>query len=193
MRSEMRVPSISRRFDRPTPILKTARLVLRPPTLDDAPAIQRQFERFEVVRYLNKTVPWPYPPDGASYFLEQVLQPCVDAGREQAWVITLDSVLIGFIHLVAAGDENRGFWLTPEYWGRGLMREASDRVTDYAMDELGWDLISSGNAASNVASSRVKQSQGFVRMAVFLKEFVGGTEDYEQWTLTREVWLSRKS
>lgn len=180
-----------RRFDRPTPPLKTARLELRPACLEDAPAIQRQFANFEVVRYLNKTVPWPYPADGASYFLEKVLLPSVEAGREQAWSIYLQQELIGFIHLVASGDENRGFWLAADHWGKGLMAEASLRVTEYAMDELGWNRICSGNAVSNVASGRIKQSQGFVKVAVFPKEFVGGTEDYEQWLLTREAWLTR--
>ena len=32
----------------------------------------------------------------------------------------------------------RGFWLDPEFQGRGLMTEAADRVTDYAFRDLDW-------------------------------------------------------
>jgi hypothetical protein len=51
-----------------TPVLETARLVLRALRLEDAPAAQRHFPRWEIVRWLNAGVPWPYPSDdgGAS-------------------------------------------------------------------------------------------------------------------------------
>ena len=48
-----------------TPTLYTERLILRPLELADAEAIQRLFPHWEVVRYLNALVPWPYPTDGA--------------------------------------------------------------------------------------------------------------------------------
>ncbi|WP_241134628.1 hypothetical protein [Achromobacter xylosoxidans] len=39
------------------PALDTRRLLLRPLSLDDAPAIQRIFPQWEVVRYLADQVP----------------------------------------------------------------------------------------------------------------------------------------
>lgn len=177
-----------KRFAGPTPTLTTARLVLRPMALSDAPAVQKQFERFEVVRYLNCSVPWPYPDDGAQFFLEWIQGPVVRAGREQAWAITLDGQFIGSITLTTEGDENRGFWLTPEYWGQGYMREAADRITDYALNELGGPDLVTGNAVENQASSRLKKSQGFTLEATFPKQFVGGWMDYEQWKIRRPDW-----
>ena len=44
--------------------LETERLVLRPFTQADAPAVQRGVAHYEIARNLL-TVPWPYPPDGA--------------------------------------------------------------------------------------------------------------------------------
>jgi RimJ/RimL family protein N-acetyltransferase len=160
-------------------------------SVDDAPAVQEQFERFEVVRYLNKSVPWPYPQDGARFYLENVLGPAVESGKEQAWAIVLQGKLIGSIGLTAEGDENRGFWLAPEHWGHGYMAEASDRITDYALRDLGWSHLTTGNAVPNLASSRIKQSQGFQLIATLTKEFVGGAMEYEQWRLTRQEWLRR--
>ncbi|PTT94866.1 GNAT family N-acetyltransferase, partial [Pseudomonas sp. HMWF005] len=52
-----------------TPTLYTERLILRPLQLEDAEAVQRQFPHWEVVRYLNVAVPWPYPENGALSYL----------------------------------------------------------------------------------------------------------------------------
>lgn len=48
------------------PTLYTERLILRPLELADADAVQQQFAHWEVVRYLNALVPWPYPPTAPS-------------------------------------------------------------------------------------------------------------------------------
>jgi [ribosomal protein S5]-alanine N-acetyltransferase len=57
----------------PTPILETARLRLRPLQLEDAPAVQRLFPRWEIVRWLDAVVPWPYPEDGARIHLRDCM------------------------------------------------------------------------------------------------------------------------
>ena len=51
-----------------TPILTTERLMLRPLALSDAPAIQRHFNNWNIIRNLAAVVPWPYPADGAERF-----------------------------------------------------------------------------------------------------------------------------
>ncbi len=178
-------------FSEPAPTFETERLVLRALAPQDAPTIQKQFERPEVTQYLNASVPSPYPEDGAQTFLRNVLLPAVKAGRERAWAIELGGQMIGAINISNQGEENRGFWLAPEYWGHGFMREASDRITAYVLTELGWPYLVTGNAAANVASSRMKRAQGFERISVFPKAFVGGTMDYEQWKITREDWIRR--
>ena len=183
-------------FQPPAPPFQTARLRLRPLQIGDAPTIQAQFERWEVVRYLNASVPWPYPPEGARIYLEQVLLPATQAGREQGWgLFLLDNPeqLIGAITLAVEGDENRGFWLTPEFWGQGLMSEACQCLTDYVFTDLGWTELVTGNAADNEASSRIKIQQGFQPVATFEKPFVGGTMTYIQWKLTHQAWLDRRS
>ena len=55
-----------------TPVLETARLILRPLELADADQVQLLFPHWDVVKHLNNRVPWPYPPDGARQFYEHV-------------------------------------------------------------------------------------------------------------------------
>jgi ribosomal-protein-alanine N-acetyltransferase len=56
------------------PTLKTERLVLRPPRLEDAPAIQEHFAHWEIIQHLSTSVPWPYPENGALEFLKMKLK-----------------------------------------------------------------------------------------------------------------------
>ena len=61
----------------PLPTLQTSRLVLQPLQLSDAPAIQRRFAHWQVVRYLNAVVPWPYPDDVALSYVRDVSLPAM--------------------------------------------------------------------------------------------------------------------
>ena len=127
--------------------------------------MQRRFPQWEIVRYLHAEVPWPYPDDGAATTWRMTWQEMARA-REICWAITLkggDDELIGRIDLWADDGvqrDQRGFWLDPEFWGQGLMTEAADRVTDYALVELGWPHLWLSNAETNKASHRVKEKQG---------------------------------
>ncbi|MFY2084391.1 GNAT family N-acetyltransferase, partial [Achromobacter xylosoxidans] len=85
------------------PALDTRRLLLRPLSLDDAPAIQRIFPQWEVVRYLADQVPWPYPEDGARTYVEQVALPAMRRGMQWHWSLRPRAEpqrLIGIISLM---------------------------------------------------------------------------------------------
>ena len=69
------------------PILETARLFLHPIRLDDAPSLQKHFNNWNVIKYLNDKVPWPYPDDGAYQFLKNDALPRMEAGKAMLWGI----------------------------------------------------------------------------------------------------------
>lgn len=73
-------------MDAPPP-LTTDRLTLTPLRLDDAPLIQALFPQWDVVRYLDSRVPWPYPDDGALIYVRDIALPAMAAGREWHWMI----------------------------------------------------------------------------------------------------------
>ena len=96
------------------PALETSRLILRPLELADATQAQMLFPEWEVVRYLTKAVPWPYPPDGCYTFYRDVTLPAVERGDEWAWTLRLKTnpqQMIGAISLLKSENHNRGFWL----------------------------------------------------------------------------------
>jgi ribosomal-protein-alanine N-acetyltransferase len=175
------------------PVLETERLILRPMRLEDAPAIQRQFNDWEVVKHLNGHVPWPYPDDGA----ETHLRTSLEKRDRYYWTITLKDAPDEPIGLISIkpddGDqEQRGFWLGRAYWGRGLMTEAAERVTEHAFVDLGWPHLWLGNAEANRASHRVKEKQGATIMGRAPIQTVSGPAIKVVWLLTREAWLARR-
>jgi [ribosomal protein S5]-alanine N-acetyltransferase len=95
-------PSFPERLRMPeTPVLETARLVLRPPREADLPTIQRRFGQWEVVRYLDAHIPWPYPANGALENWPSMRRDLTE--REKChWAITLkcgEGEMIGLISL----------------------------------------------------------------------------------------------
>ena len=181
----------------PTPVLETPRLILRPIRESDVPAVQRHFAHWDVVKYLHAEIPWPYPPDGAATNMAETL-PKMARGEQSCWAITLkggDDELIGRIDLLpddGVSRTQRGFWLSRDHWGRGLMTEAADRVTAYAFLELGWPRLWLGNAEANSASHRVKEKQGATIVDRTPRRYVYGEGTAVTWLLTREVWLARR-
>lgn len=178
------------------PTLFTERLILRPLTLDDADGIQQQFAHWDVVRYLNALVPWPYPADGARTYLEQIALPAMARGEEWHWSIRLKEApgqLIGNVSLMDEHDNNRGFWLGPQWQGQGLMTEASAAVTDYWFGVLKRAVMRVPKAAPNLGSRRISERTGMRLIRTDHGEFVEGIFPRDIWEMTREEWLESKS
>jgi [ribosomal protein S5]-alanine N-acetyltransferase len=185
-----------------TPLILTRRLVLRPLALSDAPAIQRHFNNWNIIKHLASVVPWPYPDDGAETFIRLQLEK-IAAGEEiYQWVLVLrsgDGEAIGNIHFrpQAANSDNpkgnRGFWLAEPYWKQGLMTEAITSVNDFAFHTLGIESFYVCNVASNEASRRVKQKTGAEFVGYIELAHHNGETRSEKWKVTRENWLGRHS
>ena len=176
------------------PTLHTERLILQPLTLDDAEGIQQQFPHWEVVRYLNALVPWPYPADGARRYLEDLALPAMAAGREWHWSIRLRQApaqLIGNASLMDEEDNNRGFWLAPQWQGQGLMSEASAAVTEYWFKVLRRPLLRVPKAAPNLGSRRISEKTGMRLIRTEEGQFVAGVFPKDIWEITREEWLKQ--
>ncbi|MFJ3460611.1 GNAT family N-acetyltransferase [Achromobacter spanius] len=181
----------------PPPELVTARLVLRPLSLDDADAIQRTFAQWEVVRFLADKVPWPYPADGARQFLQNAALPAMRRGTQWHWSVRTRAQpdqLIGVVSLM--DDEpgnNRGFWLDPAHQGLGYMTEASAAVTAYWFEVLGKPVLRAPKAIANTASRRISESSGMRLVGTEERGFVSGRHPAEIWEITREEWLAQQA
>lgn len=174
---------------RPTDILITKRLILRPLRRADVLVIQRIFPRWIVARYLS-AVPWPYPRSGALQFLRKIALPGMRRGSDWLWAMTLrggDGALKGIIHL-RKGKTNRGFWIAPECQRRGLMTEAVAAVNDFAFAQAGFKKLIISNAKPNRGSTRIKQKTAARLIGRGSERFVAGVLPTEIWELRKEDW-----
>jgi RimJ/RimL family protein N-acetyltransferase len=175
--------------------LETARLILKPLSLQDAAEIQRLFPRWEIVKHLNAAVPWPYPADGAMRFLLETALP--EMARRESWHWTIrrraaSESIIGMISLTTKPGGNRGFWIDPDWQGQGLMTEACDAATDYWFEVLRQPVLRSPKAIANEASRRISEKQGMRVISREERDYVGGRLPSEMWEITAEEWRSRK-
>ena len=179
-------------YHRPmTPEGTTERLILRPLALEDAPQIQEIFPHWEIVRYLRNVVPWPYPPDGAQQFLEQVALPQMERGEAWHWSLRLKTApdrIIGSIGLKSSDEDHRGFWLALPFHGQGLMSEACVWVNGFWFETLKFPLLRVSKAVGNTASRRVSEKQGMRLIGTHEKDYVSGRAVSEMWEITADEW-----
>lgn len=105
-----------------------------------------------------------------------------------------DHRMIGSFGLVdidkQIGQGQIGYGLNPEFWDRGLFKEALGLCLDFAFNELELIKIIATTSIANEASIRGLQSCGFDKN-IILREFYkfrGVPEDALQFVLTAQQW-----
>jgi RimJ/RimL family protein N-acetyltransferase len=177
-------------------LLETEHLLLKPLALADAEQIQRIFPRWEIVQFLNASVPWPYPSDGAETWCRSAALPAMEREEEWHWTLRLRTSpeqVIGLITLTKGEHINRGFWLDPAFQNRGLMTEAVIATADYWFDVLGFKILRAPKAIANVASRRISEKTGMRVIAVEEHEYVAGRLLTEIWEITDQEWRAIRS
>jgi len=175
--------------------LQTPRLQLRPLELADAEQAQRLFPQWEIVKFLAKHVPWPYPDDGALNYYRDGALPAMERGEEWHWSLRLKSdpdQLIGSICLMKAENNNRGFWLGLPWQRQGLMSEAVEAVTGYWFEVLGFPVLRAPKAVTNTASRRISEKSGMRVVALEERDYVSGRFPSEIWEITAQEWRARR-
>lgn len=178
------------------PRLETSRLILRDPELADAPAIQSYFNDWEIIRWLRPPVPWPYPDNGA----ETYLQDCLAKQGVSQWIFHIslksDDTVIGSVGIRLKEDEKgayaeRGFALSREKWGQGIMDEASRAVSEFAFTQTRCLRIVAFNALNNHRSHDLKKRQGFTHQGSRACDvaYHGGSDREDIWELQKATWL----
>lgn len=91
----------------------------------------------------------------------------IQSGAGIWWAFSLkgEEKLIGACGLSSLERENKkaeiGFWLLPDYWGKGYMPEAARSVIEYSFNHLNLNRIEAIVEAGNILSEKVLQKIGF--------------------------------
>ena len=145
------------------PTVQTARLVLRPFSMGDAPAVQALVgERDVASTTLN--IPHPYE-DGMAERWIGTHQERFDRGESLIFAIVrrIDDDLIGAISLAVSARHARaelGYWIGKPFWNQGHCTEAARAVVRYGFEVLGLERVLARHLPRNPASGRVMQKLG---------------------------------
>ena len=140
--------------------LTTARLVLRPMILADAPAL------FAILGDPEAMAFWDRPPLPRLATMEAQMEDelaAMAAGSFLAWTVVKDGDAIGSIDLtpVSGTDAWIGFAFRRDQWGQGLAREGMEAVTAHAFGPLALSRLTARVQDRNQRAVRLLQKLGF--------------------------------
>ena len=121
------------------PILTTEKLTLRQLVIADEQEIFTLRSDGEINKYLDRQV--SNTIDDARNFINKVNEN-INKNESLYWAITLSdrNILVGTICLFGFSDENDkceiGYELLTNFQGQGIMKEASEKVIDYAFNTI---------------------------------------------------------
>ena len=140
--------------------LRTERLLLRPPTLDDLPAWHATYVDAEEVWY---GTPRSSMDENREKLLRQIAHHA-EHGFGFCGVELLDRGEIigaaGLQHLDGGPEIEVGYRFLKEHWGQGYATESARASLEFGFEELGLDRIVAVALATNAASRRVLEKCG---------------------------------
>ena len=145
------------------PILRTNRLILRPPVPEDASAIQ-QYVSDRRIADTTALIPHPYPDGGALEWIRRS-EVTLREGRGVDFTILLrdSNELVGVVGLIDRDVESSiGYWIAVPHWGNGYATEAVHRVIRHAFNARRIPSLHAYHFAHNPASGRVMHKAGLL-------------------------------
>jgi len=173
-----------------TPVLETARLVLRPPRLDDAKSVVTLASDRRVAENTTR-IPHPYTIADAREWIGAAI-----SRSAATYLITVGGEVIGGCGFdMRDGVPELGYWLGVPFWGCGYATEAARGLIDHAFGERGYEVITSGALVSNPASRRVLEKCGFQWTGVGLYRIraISSSAPVDRFRLEQSIWASLKS
>ncbi len=153
---------------------RTARLLLRPGWIQDAPALFHAISDETIVRNLA-SAPWPYSLADAEAFLAAERSPSLPAmlifRRTNGAPELIGSIGFGRDQ---DGEIELGYWIGRAFWGRGYATEAGCAAVAMARDSLRLRKLNAGHFIDNPASGRVLEKLGFRRTSAVAPRFSAG-------------------
>ena len=173
--------------------LVTERLSLRPLQADDAAALHRLVNDWEVAKTLAR-VPFPYPHDLADEWIASTLAQIAAGTAWHLAVTRLDDgteALLGCVGLTLDPKNPReaelGYWIGRRHWGQGLGPEAAGRLAHWALANLDIDRLVASALVDNERSAAVLRRIGFKESGAGSQEFIsrGGAMPVRLFSATR--------
>jgi RimJ/RimL family protein N-acetyltransferase len=173
--------------------IETARLILRPPTLDDLDAWAEMMTDEPTARFIGGVMPravtwrqlmtmigcWQALGFGMFSVIEK------SSGR---WIGRL-----GPWQPEGWPGTEIGWALVRDCWGRGYAPEGATAAADWAFDNLGWTDMIHSIAPDNVASQQVARKLGSINRGAGKLPAPYEDAPIEIWGQSRDQWRARRA
>lgn len=187
-------------FYKNLPRLETERLILRRYTLEDVNDYFDFASDVEVTKFL-RWGPHPNKEYTLEYFKDVIEE--YSTGKDSPWGLEhkTGKKLIGSIHIMQLDTYHKkaqiGFVINREYWHRGYITEALNKVFEYCFSTLQLNRIEALCIAENHVAIRVVEKvgmkfEGLLRQYAYQK---GGFKDFKMFSVLRsdyEAWYNCK-
>ncbi len=178
----------------PFPVLHTERLVLRALANEDVHALAEMRSNARVNEFLDRpdTISLEY----AGQFIEARIKD-IAVNNSIMWSINFneESKMLGSIclwNIVPQDDKAEiGYEMHPDYYGKGIMNEAMQKVIEYAFTEMKLKTIEALPVKENIKSIQLLERNHFVRDYDIAKYKLPKEEEEHtaMYILKNEKWL----
>lgn len=179
------------------PTITTERLLLRPYTLADAPAVQRIVSDREVAA-TTLAIPHPYPENGAIEWIASI-EPKWAEGSGAVFAITLASTgeVIGSIDLRVKPEHRHaemGYLIARPHWGNGYVTEAARATLEFGFETIKLNRIYAHHMTHNPASGSVLRKVGMRYEGTMRQHIIkwGEARDIAFYGITRDEYDAKR-
>lgn len=146
------------------------KFTLRSWQLSDAESLAKHANNFKIARFLTNMFPNPYNRQDAINFINAVKED----DPVKIFAIEVNGEAVGSIGLTPQHDihcknAELGYWLSEDYWGKGIMPAAIRAMVEYGFCTFDIERIFARPFGTNPQSRRVLEKAGFQLEATFPK------------------------
>ncbi|GMQ94415.1 MAG: hypothetical protein BMS9Abin12_1905 [Acidimicrobiia bacterium] len=142
-------------------------------------------------RYMSDEFPYPYTRERATAWIDF----CMGEEPANNFLVDVDGVLRGGVGAAPmcgerVGGAEIGWWIDPNWWGRGIASAATSALIDYLFIERGFERLWAPVMAPNGASARVAAKVGMVLEGTARSAYVKHGKRYDEldFGITRAQW-----
>jgi ribosomal-protein-alanine N-acetyltransferase len=149
-------------------------IVLRPWIISDATQLALIANNKKIADNLRDGFPFPYSLKDAEKWLGMILP---ENYPPKFFAIIFENLVVGSIGIVSKSDIYRknfeiGYFLSEEFWGKGIITKSIKAATSYAFKEFDVIRIYAEPFSDNVGSRRALENAGFILEATLKRNVI---------------------
>jgi len=128
----------------------------------DMESLVKHANNYNIAKWLTNQFPYPYTTKDAQNYLDIIKQD----HPTKVFAIVVKEKAVGSIGIFPQSDIHEksaeiGYWLSEEYWGKGIMTRAIEQIVDYGFNTFDLIRIFARPFSTNAGSQSVLEKAGF--------------------------------